>query len=60
MRKVMDKSRENSTVAIWSKTPWTAKPGLPSGSDLHSHGIDGTFIDGLPNLKMVIFHGYVK
>ena len=22
--------------------------------------IDGLFIDGLPNLKMVIFHGYVK
>ena len=22
------------------------------------HGIDGPFIDGLPNLKMVIFYGY--
>ena len=24
------------------------------------NGIDGSFIDGLPSYKMVIFHGYVK
>jgi hypothetical protein len=33
---------------------------LPSGYLLHSHGIDGPFIDGLPFLNMVIFHGYVS
>jgi hypothetical protein len=27
---------------------------IPSGYLLHSHGIDGPFIDGLPNLKLVI------
>ena len=26
----------------------------------NSYGIDGPFIDGLPNLKLVIFHSYVK
>ena len=31
-----------------------------SGYLLHSHGIDGPFIDGLPINSMVIFHGYVK
>ena len=34
--------------------------GIPSGYLIVRHGIDGPFIDGLPFLKMVMFHGYVK
>jgi hypothetical protein len=33
---------------------------VPSGNFWHSHGIDGTFIDGLPIKNGWIFHGYVK
>ena len=46
--------------------PWTScingldYISIPSGYLLHSHGIDGLFIDGLPFFKMMIFHGHVK
>ena len=37
---------------------------LPPGYLLHSHGIDGPFIDDVPSYKppfiLGIFHGYVK
>ena len=33
---------------------------IPSGDLLHSHGIDGPLIDGLPIKNGGSFHGYVQ
>ena len=40
--------RSSSYGNPWKKSDFPFFSGIPSGYLLHSHGIDGPFIDGLP------------